>query len=123
MDFFDKLSDTLVTATKEVGQKAKGMTDLAKLQYDKKCKEDELKQKFEALGRKYYQQKKSEVPEEDMEDFEDIEMTIQQINDLNEGIMEAKGAKSCPKCGARVADNASFCSNCGAKLNDMFEED
>lgn len=123
MDLFDKISDTLVTATKEVGQRAKGMTDLAKLQYEKKCKEDELKQKFEALGRKYYQQKKTEKSEEDAEEFEDIEMTIQQINDLNEGIMEAKGAKTCPKCGTRVADNASFCSNCGTKLNDMFEED
>lgn len=123
MDLFDKISDTLVTATKEVGQRAKGMTDLAKLQYEKKCKEDELKQKFEALGRKYYQQKKAEKSEEDAEEFEDIEMTIQQINDLNEGIMEAKGAKTCPKCGTRVADNASFCSNCGTKLNDMFEED
>lgn len=123
MDFFDKLSDTLVSATKEVGQKAKGMTDLAKLQYDRKCKEDELRQKFEALGRKYYQRKKAEMPEEDAADFEDIEMTIHQINDLNEEIMEVKGAKSCPNCGAKVADSASFCSNCGAKLNDMFEED
>lgn len=123
MDFFDKLSDTLVTATKEVGQKAKGMTDLAKLQYDKKCREDELKQKFEALGRKYYQQKQAEKPEEDAEDFEDIEMTIRQINDLNEEILAAKGAKSCPKCGAKVPDHASFCSSCGTKLNDMFEED
>ena len=43
MDFFDKLGDTLMTATKEVGQKAKGMSDLAKLQYELKSKEDDLK--------------------------------------------------------------------------------
>ena len=123
MDFFDKLSDTLVTATKEVGQKAKGMTDIAKLQYEMKSREDDLRKKFEALGKKYYQQMKSDVPEEDAADFEEIEIMMNRINDLNEEILEMKGAKSCPKCGAKVAENATYCSSCGAKLNDMFEED
>ena len=50
MDFFDKLGDTLMTATKEVGQKAKGMSDLAKLQYELKCKEDDLKKNLSVWG-------------------------------------------------------------------------
>ena len=123
MDFFDKLGDTLMTATKEVGQKAKGMSDLAKLQYELKCKEDDLKKEFERLGRKYYQQNKDVVPEEDLESFEDIEIIMNRINDLNEEILEKKGAKACPRCGAKVAENATYCSSCGAKINDMFEED
>lgn len=123
MDFFDKLGDTLMTATKEVGQKAKGMSDLAKLQYELKCKEDDLKKEFERLGRKYYQQNKDVVPEEDLDCFEDIEILMNRINDLNEEILEKKGVRACPHCGAKVAENAAYCSNCGAKLNDMFEED
>lgn len=123
MDFFDKLGDTLMTATKEVGQKAKGMSDLAKLQYELKCKEDDLKKEFERLGRKYYQQNKDVVPEEDLESFEDIEIIMNRINDLNGEILEKKGAKACPRCGAKVAENATYCSSCGTKLNDMFEED
>ena len=123
MDFFDKLGDTLMTATKEVGQKAKGMSDLAKLQYELKCKEDDLKKEFERLGRKYYQQNKDVVPEEDLDCFEDIEILMNRINDLNGEILEKKGARACPHCGAKVAENADYCSNCGAKLNDMFEED
>lgn len=123
MDFFDKLGDTLMTATKEVGQKAKGMSDLAKLQYELKCKEDELKKEFERLGRKYYQQNRDVVPEEDLESFEYIEIIMNRINDLNGEILEKKGAKACPRCGAMVAENAAYCSSCGAKINDMFEED
>lgn len=96
MDFFDKLGDTLMTATKEVGQKAKGMSDLAKLQYELKCKEDDLKKEFERLGRKYYQQNKDVVPEEDLESFEDIEIIMNRINDLNGEILEKKGAKAWP---------------------------
>ena len=40
MDFFSKLGDSIVNATQEVGEKAKGMTDIAKLQYEMRTKED-----------------------------------------------------------------------------------
>ena len=123
MDFFDKLGDTLMTATKEVGQKAKGMSDLAKLQYELKCKEDDLKKEFERLGRKYYQQNKDVVPDEDLDCFEDIEILMNRINDLNEEILEKRGAGACRQCGGKVAGNAAYCRNCGGKLNGMFEED
>ena len=39
MDFFSKLGDSIVNATQEVGEKAKGMTDIAKLQYEMRTKE------------------------------------------------------------------------------------
>ena len=42
MDFFSKLGDSIVSATQEVGEKAKGMTDVAKLQYEMRSKEDFL---------------------------------------------------------------------------------
>lgn len=38
--FFSKLGDSIVSATQEVGEKAKGMTDVAKLQYEMRSKED-----------------------------------------------------------------------------------
>ena len=133
MDFFDKLGDTLMTATKEEGQKAKGMSDLAKLQYELKCKEDDLKKEFDRLGRKYYQPNKDVVPTGDLDCFEDIvilrirledfEILRKRLNALYEGTREKKGARACPRCGAKVAENAASCSTCGEKINDMFEED
>ena len=122
MDLFDKLSDTIVSAGKEVSQKAKGMTDVAKLQYEIKTKEDFVNTKYRELGEQYYMAHKDD---EDLENeaFEEIEIALQRIQDIKEEIMDLKGAKACPKCGAKVAENASFCSVCGAKVNDMFEEE
>ena len=123
MDFFDKLSDTLVSATKEVGQKAKDVSGIAKLQYDIKCKEDDLEKLYADLGRKYYQIKKEEPAEDEAAAFDEIDELTAALADLKEQLIDLKGAKSCPKCGAKVADNATFCSSCGAKLDDMFEEE
>lgn len=47
MDFFSKLGDSIVSATQEVGEKAKGMTDVAKLQYEMRSKEDFLNKQYQ----------------------------------------------------------------------------
>ena len=40
MEFFDKLSESLVSAGKDVSQKAKDVSEIAKLKLDIKSKED-----------------------------------------------------------------------------------
>ena len=40
MEFFDKLSETIVSACKDVGQKAKDVYGIAKLKMDIRSKED-----------------------------------------------------------------------------------
>lgn len=40
MEFFDKLSETIVSAGKDVGQKAKDVSEIAKLKMDIRSKED-----------------------------------------------------------------------------------
>ena len=40
MEFFDKLSETIVSAGKDVGQKAKDVSGIAKLKMDIRSKED-----------------------------------------------------------------------------------
>ena len=37
-------------------------------------------------------------------------------------LMNLKGAKKCPNCGAEVGEDASFCASCGTKLDDFFED-
>lgn len=117
MDIFDKINDTIISASKEVGQKAKDVSDIVKLQYELREKESALSEKYEELGKAYYEERKDE---EEMAEIRDL---ISGVAELKEQIMDLKGAKACPSCGAKVSDNAAFCSACGAKLNDMFEEE
>ena len=37
--------------------------------------------------------------------------------------MELRGTKTCPKCGAELADGAEFCSACGEKVSVVVDTD
>ncbi len=122
MDIFDKITDAIIDTGKEVSQKAKIVGDVAKLQYEIKNQQDFIDKKFQELGRKYYEAHKEDEPAED-DSMEEIETSLARMKELQEQLMEVKGAKLCPKCGAKIPDNALFCSTCGAKVDSMFEEE
>ena len=54
MEFFDKLSETIVSAGKDVGQKAKDVSGIAKLKMDIRSKEDFVEKQYAELGKAYY---------------------------------------------------------------------
>lgn len=118
MSFFDELSDSIVNTTKDLGKMAQNAGDLTKLQYDKKVKKNELSKLYEKLGKKYYEEHK----DEDDEAIKEITAAVLRIKEISEEIMQKKGGKACPKCGALVKDGSKFCSACGEKIDDIFEE-
>jgi hypothetical protein len=118
MSFLDELSDSIVNTTKDLSKMAQNAGDLTKLQYDKKLKESELSKLYEKLGKKYYEEHK----DEDDECIKEITAAVLRIKEISEDIMQKKGGKACPKCGALVKDGSKFCSACGEKIDDIFEE-
>ena len=120
MDFFSKLGDSIVSATQEVGEKAKGMTDVAKLQYEMRSKEDFLNKQYQEIGKIFYQENKDAAPEAYTSLFEEVVAAQKRIEEIKEQIAYTKG----PKCGAVVSGSAAFCSKCGAKMDeDIFEDE
>lgn len=101
MEFFDKLSETIVSAGKDVGQKAKDVSGIAKLKMDIRSKEDFVEKQYAELGKAYYEKHKDEESAE---------------------VFKLQGAVECPKCGAKMPQGAAFCSSCGTKMDDIFEE-
>lgn len=122
MDFFDKLGETLMSAGKDVSQKAKDVSEVAKLKIDIHLKEDFVEKQYAALGRAYYEKHKEETDCEEAEQFFLIKEALEEIERMKAEVLKIQGATECPKCGAKVPDAATFCSSCGAKLDDMFEE-
>ena len=49
MEFFDKLSETIESAGKDVGQKAKDVSGIAKLKMDIRSKEDFVEKQYANL--------------------------------------------------------------------------
>ena len=122
MSFFDDVKDTLVTAGKDVSQKAKEVSGVAKLKMDRKAKQDFVEKQYAQLGMNYYKEHKEDVKPEEEEQFRVIEEAFAESDRMNQEILKIQGALECPKCGNKMPENATFCSKCGTKLDDMFEE-
>ena len=103
MEFFDKLSESLVSAGKDVSQKAKDVSEIAKLKLDIKSKEDEEC--------------------EEAEQFFLIREAVEEIERMKAEVLRIQGSAECPKCGAKMPEGAVYCSNCGTKMDDMYEEE
>ena len=122
MDFFSKLGETITETSKDVSQKAKELTGIAKLNLDIKAKEDFVERQYMEIGKQYF-----ELHKEDEEPFfEEISLireTLQEISQLKSEIDDLKGKKKCPSCGASLGQEDAYCNKCGAKCESIFEEE
>ena len=119
MDFFNKIGDTIVSAVKGVGEKAKDVTDATRLSYDISKKKSEINDKYRTLGKKYYSEHRDE--KDDM--IVAITAAIEELHEMEKNLASVKGGTRCEKCGAIVPVGSAYCSKCGAKVGDIFEEE
>ena len=122
MDFFDKLGETIVSAGKDVGQKAKDVSEVAKLKMDIRSKEDFVEKQYAALGKIYFEEHKDETECEQSEQIFLIKEALEEVERMKAEVLKIQGSTECPSCGAKMPEDAAFCSNCGTQLNDIFEE-
>ncbi len=115
MEFFDKLGETLMTAGRDVSQKAKELSGAAKLNLEIKAKEDFVQKQYTEIGRQYYEAHKDDASTE-FEQFASIREALESIEQMKKELLALKGAKACPQCGAKMPEDAAFCSECGASL-------
>ena len=75
MSFFDEMKESLVSAGKDVSQKAKEVSGIAKLKLDVKSKEDYVEKQYAELGRIYFEQHKDEEEPAEAEQFKAVSYT------------------------------------------------
>jgi rubrerythrin len=114
MAFLDKLGETLVSAGKDVSQKAKDLSGSAKLTMDIRAKEDQLEGLYKELGKKYYEAHSEESDEQIVQ----IKELLAVIEDMKKERLDLKGAMVCPRCGKEISAGDSYCKACGMKLED-----
>ena len=123
MDLFEQIGEALMTAGKDVSQKAKDVSEIAKLKIDIKAKEDYVQKQYIALGESYFAAHKDDTECEEREQLFLIKEALDEIARMKGEVLKLRGAAQCPKCGAKMPEGATFCSSCGTKLDDIFEED
>lgn len=117
MDFFDKLSETLLNASKDVSQKAKDLSGAAKLTMDIRAKEDQVQKIYAQIGKLYFEAHQNDEPVE-FEQMTQVKETLEVIENMKKELSELKGVKVCPRCGQEVMAEDVYCKKCGAKIED-----
>lgn len=116
---WEGLKDSIFAAGRDVSQKAKEVSELAKLKMDIHTKEDFVEKQFAVLGRAYYEVNKGNASVEEEEQFGIIKEALDEIERMNQQILDIQGVVACPNCGKKVPADNSYCSACGAKLDDV----
>lgn len=113
---FNKLKDDIVSAGKEVGDKAKGATDAAKIKIDIRTKEEFIQKQYAELGKAYFAsvEKGEELQAEAC--MNSIKEAKEEIQRLNDQLMNLQGAVVCSNCGEKQTKGNNYCQNCGASL-------
>lgn len=123
MDFFDKLGESLVSAGRDVSQKAKDVSEIAKLKIDIKAKEDYVDRQYRELGAAYYDKHKNEEECDEAEQFFLISEALNEIERMKAEVLRIQGSAVCPNCGMKMPEGAAFCSSCGNRMDDgIYEE-
>ena len=106
MAFFDDMRDMVSQAGHSTVQKAKDLSETAKLNgviSESKSKINEL---YKKIGYQVY-----------CGLVEEVSTLHTRINDSELKIKAINAEKSCPQCGNRVNKSMAFCSGCGYKLS------
>jgi len=119
MSAWDDLKGTLFAAGRDVSQKAKEVSEVAKLKMDIHTKEDFVEKQFAILGRAYYEANKDNASEKDVAQFAVITEAMEEIKRMNQQVMDIQGVLQCPNCGKKVPAGNAFCSDCGAKMDEI----
>ena len=122
MDFFSKLGETITETSKDVSQKAKDLTELARLNMCVKKKEDFVQKQYLEIGKQYFGIHKDDE-EPFFEEISVIKEKQQEILQLEMQIAAIKGQKKCQNCGTLLEQDSIFCRKCGAKYEDIFVEE
>ena len=116
MSFLDSVKESLVSASKDVTQKAKEVSGVAKLKLDIKTKEDFVEKQYAILGHSYFDAHKDDEENAENEQFKVIKEALSEIESMKAEILKLQGAAECPNCGAKVPQDAAYCSSCGTKI-------
>lgn len=116
MELFDKLGDTIVSVSKDATQKAKDISELARIRMEIRSKQDYLNKLFLEIGKIYYDAHKDDEEKEFKEQMLLVKDAQEVLEELNQQLGQIKGMVKCNACGQDMPMEAEYCSKCGTKL-------
>lgn len=116
MAFWDNFSQKASETTAKAVQKAKEMSDIAKLNSMISEEETKINNNYYQVGKLYVTMHSHDREEEFAGMVASIAESEEKIKSYRQQIQDIKGIVRCPQCGAEVQSGVAFCSSCGAPM-------
>lgn len=115
MAFFEKMSETIASKSKDVAKKAKEMAEVSGLNAQIGTQKDIINKIYKEVGEMVCENREgwSELNLE--EQFARLDAAKAEIERLQGEIYRAKDVKLCANCGAEIERDAAFCPKCGTQ--------
>ena len=123
MAFWDKLSETVSSKSKEVADKAKEIAEVTSLTSKISTQESLIEKYYKEIGRFVYEHKDEQCDNGLEERFKLVDAAYEEIEKLKKDIRNIKGIKLCDSCGAEVASDAAFCPKCGTAVPEEIPQE
>ena len=113
---FEEISEKLSKITKDVASSTQQQLDVMKMKSYIKRKEVAMENAYKEMGKLYYNQNASEMPEECVKYVNAVREAKAKISEYKKKIVQMKGMQFCKECDQKIKENMNFCPNCGAKI-------
>jgi len=117
MAFFENISKKVTDTAKAAARKSGDLMEVTKLNLNIGAEEDKIKRKYMEIGKTVYEEYKKgeELPYAFRDLCEKVQEYERNIEEMKAKILQLKGLKNCPSCGAELDEEFAFCPKCGAK--------
>ena len=112
MALFEKIANT----GQNVAQNAKNYVEISKINNEISVIDEEIRNRFVALGRAYYEEHRHDPDCRWRANVERIMAAYEEVARKQEQIKRISGQDTCPHCQAKIAYGSAFCSVCGQKI-------
>lgn len=116
MSFWDNFSQKASETTVKAMQKAKEMSDIAKLNSMISEEETKINNTYYQIGKLYVAIHSHDYEEEFVGMIATIGEADEKIKSYKQQVQDIKGVVCCAQCGAEVQAGVAFCSSCGAPM-------
>lgn len=116
MAFWDNFSQKASETTAKAMQKAKEMSDIAKLNSMISEEETKINNTYYQIGKLYVAMHHQDYEEEFVGMVTTIREADEKIKSYKQQVQDIKGVMCCTQCGAEVQAGVAFCSSCGAPM-------
>lgn len=116
MAFWDNFSQKASETTAKAMQKAKEMSDIAKLNSMISEEETKINNTYYQIGKLYIAMHLHDYEEEFVGMITTIREADEKIKSYKQQLQDIKGVMCCTQCGAEIQAGVAFCSSCGAPM-------